>query len=111
MNTIMFIAIVISLIYFINLALSRFLLDILGKKDESIKDNLSKSWKDDADIINKTQLILCESILTDDIFLFLMLFIYNNKSLDIFKKYYQKFEELLYKIEKKMGIFLSNGIK
>lgn len=94
------ISIIISLIYFINLVFLNFLLERANKKNSDKKDNLSKSWQNSTDVINKTQLILGESILTDDIFLFLMLFIYNNKSFDTFKKYSQNFKELLCIIKK-----------
>ena len=45
--------------------------------------------------------MLSESILTDDVSLFLALFINNDKSFLTFKKYNQIFIQLLDKVEKK----------
>jgi prephenate dehydrogenase len=53
---------------------------------------------------------LSESILTDDVSLFLALFIKNDKSFLTFKKYNQIFIQLLDKVEKKDQEFIKDFI-
>ncbi|HEY6535478.1 MAG TPA: prephenate dehydrogenase/arogenate dehydrogenase family protein [Candidatus Nitrosocosmicus sp.] len=99
------IAIIISLVYFMNLVFSKLLSELNIEKVSYFLPKTNDLF------IKEIQFLLCKSILTDDIFLFLMLFVYNNKSLDIIKKYSEKIKELLNKIEKKDENFITEYIK
>ena len=99
-----------SLIYFINLVFSKFLLELSTTKEFKFEDNIMNFFKKISGSTFKIQSILSESILTDDISLFLSLFINNDKSYDTINKYGQFFNQLLEKIEKKDIDYIKNYI-
>jgi prephenate dehydrogenase len=104
------IAVIISLIYFINLVFSKFLLDLSTAKEFKFEDNLMHFFKKISGSTFKIQSLLSESILTDDISLFLSLFINNDKSLKTINVYGRLFNQLLEKIEKKDIDFIKDYI-
>ncbi len=104
------IAVIISLIYFINLVFSKFLLDLSTSKEFKFEDNLMHFFKKISGSTFKIQSLLSESILTDDISLFLSLFINNDKSLKTINAYSRLFNQLLEKIEKKDIDFIKDYI-
>jgi prephenate dehydrogenase len=104
------ISVIISLIYFINLVFSKFLLELSTTKEFKFEDNIMNFFKKISGSTFKIQSLLSESILTDDISLFLSLFINNGKSYDTINKYGQFFNQLLEKIEKKDIDYIKNYI-
>jgi len=104
------IAVIISLIYFINLVFSKFLLDLSTAKEFEFEDNLMHFFKKISGSTFKIQSLLSESILTDDISLFLSLFINNDKSLKTINAYSRLFNQLLEKMEKKDIDFIKDYI-
>ena len=95
------ISVIISLIYFINLVFSKFIVEISNSKEFQFEGNLIHFLKKISGSTFKIQSLLSESILTDDVSLFLTLFIDNDKSLTTIDRYGQLFNNLLSKIEKK----------
>jgi prephenate dehydrogenase len=104
------ISIIISLIYLINLVFSKFLVEIANSKEFQFEDNLISYFKKLAGSTFRIQSLLSESILTDDVSLFLSLFIDNNKSITTFNKFGQLFNNLLDKIEKKDSEYVKEYI-
>ncbi|MBA3750654.1 MAG: prephenate dehydrogenase/arogenate dehydrogenase family protein [Nitrosopumilus sp.] len=104
------ISVVISLIYFINLVFSKFLVELSDSKEFKFEDNLMEFFKKISGSTFKIQSLLSESILTDDVSLFLTLFINNDKSIITIKKYHQLFNNLLDKIEKKDQEFIKKYV-
>lgn len=104
------ISVIISLIYFINLVLSKFLVELSNTKEFQFEDDLMNFFKKISGSTFKIQSLLSESILTDDVSLFLTLFINNDKSIQIFNKYGQLFNQLLDKIEKKDQDFIKEYV-
>lgn len=82
------ISITISLIYFINLAFSKLLIDI-DKNNEFIVNGINTLpfLKEISGSSFKVQTTLSESILTDEISLFLSLFFSSRQTISIFEKY------------------------
>jgi prephenate dehydrogenase len=95
------ISVIISLIYFINLVFSKFIVEISNSREFQFEDNLLQFLKKISGSTFKIQSLLSESILTDDVSLFLTLFIDNDKSITTIDRYGQLFNNLLCKIEKK----------
>jgi prephenate dehydrogenase len=95
------ISVIISLIYFINLVFSKFLVEVSNTKEFQFEDDLLQFFKKISGSTFKIQSLLSESILTDDVSLFLTLFVDNDKSAITINKYRQLFDDLLDKIEKK----------
>ncbi len=93
------ISVVISLIYFINLIFSRFLLDFAKTREFEDEDNVFSFLKKISGSSFKMQSLLSESILTDDIALFMTLFTNNDESIKIIHKYQEIFNNLLNKID------------
>ncbi len=107
------ISVIISLIYFINLVFSKFLVELSNSKElqgEGNDGNLMQFLKKISGSTFKIQSLLSESILTDDVSLFLTLFINNDKSFQTINKYRLLFNQLLDKIEKKDQDFLKKDI-
>ncbi len=104
------ISVIISLIYFINLIFSKLLIELSSTNEFESEDNLIQFFKKISGSTFKIQSLLSESILTDDVSLFLTLFIKNDKSFLTFKKYNQLFSQLLDKIEKKDQEFIKDYI-
>jgi prephenate dehydrogenase len=95
------ISVIISVIYFINLVFSKFIVEMSNSKEFQFEDNLIHFLKKISGSTFKIQSLLSESILTDDVSLFLTLFIDNDKSITTIDRYGQLFNDLLGKIEKK----------
>jgi prephenate dehydrogenase len=104
------ISVIISLIYFINLIFSKLLIDLSSANEFKFEDNLIQFFKKISGSTFKIQSLLSESILTDDVSLFLALFIKNDKSFQTLKKYNQIFMQLLDKVEKKDQEFIKDFI-
>jgi prephenate dehydrogenase len=94
------ISVIISLIYFINLVFSKLLIDLSSANEFRFEENIIQFFKKISGSTFKMQSLLSESILTDDVSLFLALFVNNDKSFLTFKKYNQIFIQLLDKVEK-----------
>lgn len=95
------ISVIISLIYFINLVFSKFIVEMSNSKEFQVEDNLIHFLKKISGSTFKIQSLLSESILTDDVSLFLTLFMDNDKSITTIDRYGQLFNNLLCRIEKK----------
>ena len=80
-------------------------MELSNAKEFQFEDNLMQFFKKISGSTFKIQSLLSESILTDDVSLFLTLFIDNDKSSLTFNKYNQLFNHLLDKVEKKIRIF------
>jgi prephenate dehydrogenase len=104
------ISVIISLIYFINLVFSKFILEISNSKEFQFEDNIMHFFKKISGSTFRIQSLLSESILTDDSSLFLSLFVDNDKSFTTFNKYGQLFNNLLDKIEEKDTEFIKEYI-
>lgn len=104
------ISVIISLIYFINLVFSKFLLELSTSKEFKFEDNLMHFFKEIAGSTFKIQSLLSESILTDDVSLFLSLFLNSDRSLDTINRYNCIFNQLLEKIKKKDKDFIKDYI-
>ena len=104
------ISVIISLIYFINLIFSKLLIDLSSTNEFKFEDNLIEFFKKISGSTFKIQSLLSESILTDDVSLFLALFIKNDKSFLTLKKYNQIFMQLLDKVEKKDQEFIRDFV-
>ena len=102
------ISVIISLIYFINLVFSKFLVELSNTKEFQFEDDLMQFFKKISGSTFKIQSLLSESILTDDVSLFLTLFVDNDKSAITINKYRQLFDDLLDKIEKKDQDFVKS---
>jgi len=104
------ISVIISLIYFINIVFSKFLVELSNTKEFQFEEDLMQFFKKISGSTFKIQSLLSESILTDDISLFLTLFVDNNTSVITINRYRQLFEDLLAKIEKKDHDFIKKYI-
>jgi prephenate dehydrogenase len=104
------ISVIISLIYFINIVFSKFLVDLSNTKEFKFEDDLIQFFNKISGSTFKIQSLLSESILTDDVSLFLTLFVDNDKSAITINKYRQLFEDLLAKIETKDQDFIRKYI-
>jgi len=104
------ISVIISLIYFINIVFSKFLVELSNTKEFQFEEDLMQFFKKISGSTFKIQSLLSESILTDDISLFLTLFVDNNTSVITINRYRQLFEHLLAKIEKKDHDFIKKYI-
>jgi len=102
------IAILISLIYFINLVFSKLLIEISTSKTLKMEKDLLKFLKQLAGSSYRIQSLLSESILTDDAPLFLNLFLGSDKSIEIIKKYGKIYDRISKKVEQKDEKYLRN---
>jgi prephenate dehydrogenase len=105
------ISVIISIIYFINLVFSKFLIELSNTKEFQFEDNSLNFFKKISGSSFKLQSLLSESILTDDLSLFNTLFIDNSTSFQIFQKYNLIFNRLLDKVEKKDKDFLKDFVE
>jgi len=104
------ISIIISLIYFINLVFSKFIVEISNSKEFQFEESPIHFLRKVSGNTFKIQSLLSESILTDDISLFLTLFVDNDKSVTTISKYGQLFNNLLDKIEKKDNVSIKEYV-
>jgi len=102
------VAILISLIYFINLVFSKLLIEISTSKSLKMEKDLLKFLKQLAGSSYRIQSLLSESILTDDAPLFLNLFLGSDKSIEIIKKYGKIYDRISKKVEQKDERYLQN---
>ena len=102
------VAILISLIYFINLVFSKLLIEISTSKSLKMEKDLLKFLKQLAGSSYRIQSLLSESILTDDASLFLNLFLGSDKSIEIIKKYGKIYDMVSKKVEQKDEKYLQN---
>jgi prephenate dehydrogenase len=102
------IAILISLIYFINLVFSKLLIEISTNKILKKEKDLLKLLKQLSGSSYKIQSLLSESILTDDPPLFLTLFLGSDKATEIIKKYGKIYNRVSKKVEQKDEKYLKN---
>ena len=102
------VAILISLIYFINLVFSKLLIEISTSKTLKNEKDLLKLLKQLSGSSYKIQSLLSESILTDDAPLFLNLFLGSDKSIEIIKKYGKIYDRVAKKVEQKDEKYLQN---
>jgi prephenate dehydrogenase len=105
------ISVIISVIYFINLVFSKFLIELSNAKEFQFEDNIINFFKKISGSSFKLQSLLSESILTDDLSLFNTLFIDNSTSFQIFQKYNLIFNQLLDTVEKKDKDFLKDFVQ
>jgi prephenate dehydrogenase len=105
------ISVIISVIYFINLVFSKFLIELSNAKEFQFEDNIINFFKKISGSSFKLQSLLSESILTDDLSLFNTLFIDNSTSFQIFQKYNIIFNQLLDTVEKKDKDFLKDFVQ
>jgi prephenate dehydrogenase len=104
----LYISIVISLVYFINVVFSKFLASLSEMKDLGDEKVSTKTLKKISGNTFKMQSLLSESILTDDLSLFTTLLLNNEKTLAVAKHYNKIFNQLLTHIEKKDHVYLNN---
>jgi prephenate dehydrogenase len=104
------IAILISLIYFINLIFSKLLIEISASKALKNEKDLLKLLKQLSGSSYKIQSLLSESILTDDVPLFLNLFLGSDKSIEIISKYGKIYDMVSKKVEAKDEKYLQKLI-
>lgn len=102
------VAILISLIYFINLVFSKLLIEISTSKILKNEKGMLRLLKQLSGSTYKIQSLLSESILTDDAPLFLNLFLGSNKSIEIIKKYGKIYDRIAKKVEQKDEKYLQN---
>ena len=102
------VAILISLIYFINLVFSKLLIEISTSKTLKNEKDLLKLLKQLSGSSYRIQSLLSESILTDDAPLFLNLFLGSDKSIEIIKKYGKIYDRVAKKVEQKDEKYLQN---
>jgi prephenate dehydrogenase len=102
------VAILISLIYFINLVFSKLLVEISTSKTLKNEKGMLMLLKQLSGSTYKIQSLLSESILTDDAPLFLNLFLGSNKSIEIIKKYGKIYDRIAKKVEQKDEKYLQN---
>ena len=95
------IAILISLVYFINLIFSKLLIEISTSETLKNEKDLLKLLKQLSGSTYKIQSLLSESILTDDVPLFLNLFLGSDKSIEIISKYGKIYDTVSKKVEEK----------
>jgi len=105
------ISVIISMIYFINVVFSKFLIELSNAKEFQFEDNIINFFKKISGSSFKLQSLLSESILTDDLSLFNTLFIDNSTSFQIFQKYNHIFNQLLDRVGKKDKDFLKDFIQ
>jgi len=105
------ISVIISMIYFINVVFSKFLIELSNAKEFQFEDNIINFFKKVSGSSFKLQSLLSESILTDDLSLFNTLFIDNSTSFQIFQKYNHIFNQLLDRVGKKDKDFLKDFIQ
>jgi prephenate dehydrogenase len=104
------ISVIISLIYFINIVFSKFLVELSNTSEFQFEEDLMQFFKKISGNTFKIQSLLSESILTDDVSLFLALFVDNHTSVITINKYRQLFDDLLAKVEKKDHEFIKKYI-
>ncbi len=102
------IAILISLVYFINLVFSRLLIEISTSKTFKNEKDLLKLLKQLSGSSYRIQSLLSESILTDEVPLYLNLFLGSDKSIEIINKYGKIYERVSKKVEQKDEKYLQN---
>lgn len=105
------ISVIISLIYFINIVFSKFLIDLSNIEDFKFDQNILHFFKKISGSSFKIQSLLSESILTDDPSLFLTLFVDNDTTVPIVQKYRLLFNQLLGGIEKKDKKFIKEFVQ
>ena len=104
------VAILISLIYFINLVFSKLLIEISSSKTLKQEKDLLKLLKQLSGSSYRIQSLLSESILTDEPPLFLNLFLGSDKSIEIIKKYGKIYDKVSEKVEQKDEKYLQKLI-
>ena len=102
------VAVLISLIYFINLVFSKLLIEISTNKTLKNEKDLLKLLKQLSGSSYRIQSLLSESILTDDAPLFLNLFLGSDKSIELIKKYGKIYDRVAKKVEQKDEKYLQN---
>ena len=102
------IAILISLVYFINLVFSRLLIEISTNKTLKNEKDLLRLLKQLSGSSYRIQSLLSESILTDDAPLFLNLFLGSDKSIELINKYGKIYGRVAKKVEQKDEKYLQN---
>ena len=102
------VAILISLIYFINLVFSKVLIEISTNKTFKNEKDLLRLLKQLSGSSYRIQSLLSESILTDDVPLFLNLFLGSDKSIEVIKKYGEIYDRVSKKVEQKDEKYLKN---
>jgi prephenate dehydrogenase len=102
------VAILISLIYFINLVFSKVLIEISTNKTLKNEKDLLRLLKQLSGSSYRIQSLLSESILTDDVPLFLNLFLGSDKSIEVIKKYGEIYDRVSKKVEQKDEKYLKN---
>jgi prephenate dehydrogenase len=105
------ISVIISVIYFINLVFSKFLIDLSNTEDFKFEENTIHFFKRISGSSFKIQSLLSESILTDDLSLFQTLFMDNDTTLPLVQQYNLLFNKLLEGIEKKDKEFLKEFVQ
>ncbi|MDQ4072787.1 MAG: prephenate dehydrogenase/arogenate dehydrogenase family protein [Thermoproteota archaeon] len=104
----LYISIIISLVYFINMVFSKFLASLSEMKELGNEKISIKTLKKISGNTFKMQSLLSESILTDDLSLFTTLLLNNDKTLVVAKSYEKILNQLLTQIERKDQAFLNN---
>jgi prephenate dehydrogenase len=104
----LYISVVISLVYFINVVFSKFLVSLSQMKELEDEKISIKTLKRISGNTFKMQSLLSESILTDDLSLFTTLLLNNEKTLAVTKQYGNILNQLLKHIEKKDQASLNN---
>jgi prephenate dehydrogenase len=104
------VAILISLIYFINLIFSKLLIEISKSKTLKNEKNMLKLLKLLSGSSYKIQSLLSESILTDDVPLFLNLFLGSDKSIEIIEMYGTIYDKVSMKLVQKDERYLQDLI-
>jgi len=102
------IAILISLVYFINLVFSRLLIEISTSKTFKNEKDLLKLLKQLSGSSYRIQSLLSESILTDEVPLFMNLFLGSDKSIEIINRYGEIYGMVSKKVEQKDEKYLQN---
>ena len=102
------VAILISLIYFINLVFSKLLIEISTSKTLKNEKDLLKLLKQLSGSSYRIQSLLSESILTDEAPLFLNLFLGSDKSIEIINKYGKIYDRVSKKVAQKDEKYLQN---
>ena len=105
------ISVIISVIYFMNLIFSKFLIELSNTEDFKFEENTISFFKKISGSSFKIQSLLSESILTDDLSLFLTLFMDNDTTLPLVQQYSLLFNKLLEGIEKKDKEFVKEFVQ
>lgn len=104
------ISVIISLIYFINLIFSRLLLETSYDNKLKLNMNPIKFFKKISGSSYKIQSLLSESILVDDVNLFMTLFVNNRQAINIIKNYGEIYSNILGKLQNNDNDFLREFI-